>query len=233
LGSDAVTGHIGDFAQWVDDLAALWADWTAATPAPHFLAAHSMGGHLVLRALAEGRVDPTGAVLSAPMLGFTAKGLPLAAMQGVAWLMRRLGDPRRPAWKWSEKPGEVPAARVKLLTHDAKRYADELWWREHRPELVMGPGSWGWVERSYASIRGLERPGVLERVKTPIVIVATTADKLVDYDAIRRAAARLPHAELVTFGDEAAHELWREADPVRLRALAAADGLLDRLAPAR
>ncbi len=233
FGTDAVTGHIGDFALWIDDLAALWAAWTTENPAPHFLAAHSMGGHLALRALAEDRVDPAGAILSAPMLGFTATGLPLSVMHGAARLMARLGDPRRLAWKWSEKPGEVPALRVKLLTHDADRYADELWWREYRPELVMGPGSWGWVERGYASIRLLERRGVLERITTPIVIVATTADRLVDYGAIRRAASRLPHAELVTFGDEAAHELLRETDPVRDRALAAIDALLDRIAPAR
>lgn len=233
FGADAVTGHIGDFSQWVDDLAALWREWCAATPGPHVIAGHSMGGHLVLRALAEGRIDPAGAILSAPMLGFTAKGLPLGAMQALAWLMTRLGDPRRPAWKWSEKPGEVPAMRAGLLTHDATRYADELWWRERRPELVMGPGSWGWVERSYASMRALERPGILEGVKTPIAIVAARADKLVDYAAIARAAARLPNAELTSFGSEAAHELLREADPVRDAALAACDALLDRVAPAR
>ena len=148
-------------------------------------------------------------------------------------LMARLGDVRRPAWKWSEKPGEVPAARAGLLTHDAARYADELWWRDARPELVMGPGSWGWVEGTYASMRLLERAGVLEAIDTPTVIVATTADKLVGYAAIARAAARLPRAELVTFGSEAAHEILREADPVRERALAAIDALLDRVAPPR
>jgi hypothetical protein len=27
-----------------------------------------------------------------------------------------------------------------LLTHDADRYADELWWRAARPELELGRG---------------------------------------------------------------------------------------------
>ena len=35
-----------------------------------------MGGHLVLRAVAEGLVDPDGVLLSAPMLGFAANLLP-------------------------------------------------------------------------------------------------------------------------------------------------------------
>ena len=68
LGKDAVTGHIEDFAIWVDDLACLWAKWVAETSGPHVLAAHSMGGHLVLRALVGKRVAPD-AVVGARRLG--------------------------------------------------------------------------------------------------------------------------------------------------------------------
>lgn len=231
LGKDPVTGHVADFGLWIDDLAALWADWSAATPAPHVLAGHSMGGHLVLRAVAERRVDPDALVLSAPMLGFTGQVLPVPLMHAVARMMKALGDPARPAWKWSEKPGEIPAARENLLSHDHARYTDELWWREARPELVMGPGSWGWVERAYASMRGLFEPGRLEAIATPVLLLGTSADKLVAMQAIEEAARRLPHGELVAFGSEARHEILREADPVRDRALAAIDGFLDRVAP--
>ena len=230
LGMDAVTGHVGDFAYWVEDLAALWAEWKAQTPGPHVLAGHSMGGHLVLRAAAEGRVDPDGLLLSAPMLGFTASLLPDAVMHLAARAMKALGDPSRPAWKWSEKPGQPPESRAHLLTHDPARYADEMWWREARPELVMGPGSWGWVERAYASMRELSAPGRLEVVRVPVLILATDNDKLVGYRPIARAAARLPDAELVHFGKEAHHEILREADAVRARALAAADAFLSRIA---
>ncbi|MFM5924401.1 MAG: alpha/beta fold hydrolase [Novosphingobium sp.] len=230
LGLDAVTGHIDDFATWVEDLGTLWKHWKAAMPGPHVLAGHSMGGHLVLRALAEGQVDPDGLILSAPMLGFSASLLPVPVMHGAARLMKALGDPRRPAWKWSEAPGQVPAERIHLLTHDAERYGDELYWREARPELVMGPGSWGWVERAYASMRFLAEPGLLEAVRTPVLILATDNDKLVGYKAIAQAAARLGDCERVHFGNEAHHEILREADPVRDRALAACDAFLTRIA---
>jgi lysophospholipase len=226
LGMDPVTGHIDDFAIWIDDLAGLWKQWQAAAPGPHVLVGHSMGGHLVLRAIAERRVDPAGAILSAPMLGFNDRGMPSGLMHMLARLMKRLGDPRRPAWKWSEKPGEIPEARIHLLTHDPDRYGDELWWREARGELVMGPGSWGWVERAYASMRGLFRPGVLEGVAVPVLMIATDNDKLVGYDAIARAAARLPQAKLVNYGKTSHHEILREADPVRESALAECDSFL-------
>ncbi len=231
LGNDAVTGHILDFSQWTADLAAFWREWAAEGPGPHVLAGHSMGGHLGLRAAAEGSVDPDALVLVAPMLGIG--NLPPVIMHTIARAMVRLGDPRRPAWKWSEKPGEPPAARGALLTHDAGRYADELWWRVERPELVMGPGSWGWLERSYASMRRLASPGMLEKVAAPVLILATSADKLVSYRAILAAARRLPNAELVTFGSEASHEILREADPVRDRALAAIDRFLDAVLETR
>ena len=231
LGFDDVTGHVGDFAIWVSDLAAFWAEWRAASPGPHVLVAHSMGGHLALRALAEKQVDPDALVLSAPMLGLVGKSVPVALLHRIARVMGMFGDPRRPAWKWSEKPGVVPADRSWLLTHDPARYADELWWREHRPELVMGPGSWGWLERALASIRGLDVPGVLESITTPVFITATRVDRLVDYSAIERAARRLPNAELQSFGAESRHEILREVDAVRDTALAAIDDFLDRAAP--
>ena len=227
-----MTGHIGDFAQWVEDLAALWAEWSADTPGPHVLVGHSMGGHLILRAAAEGKIKPDALVLVAPMLGLGGR-MPPVLMHGVARLMSACGDVRRPAWKWSEIPGEPPASRAHLLTHDPDRYEDELWWRSQRPELVMGPGSWGWVERGYASMRGLYAPDVLERMTVPTLILATTEDKLVSYPAIAAAAARLPRAELVIFGEEARHEILREAAPVRQRAMAAIDEFLNRVAPAR
>ena len=98
-----------------------------------------------------------------------------------------------------------------------------------RPELKMGPASWGWVERAIASIRGLERPGALEAIDTPILIVATTADQLVDTNRIITDAERLPNAELVLYGDEAAHELLREADTVRNQVVATMNRFLERL----
>jgi len=231
LGLDATTGHVSDFAGWVEDLAAFAREWRDQAAGPHVCVAHSMGGHIVLRAVAERKVSFRALVLTAPMLGMLPDRFPSRHLHALARIISRLGDPRRPAWKSNETPVAL-ASRIELLTHDEARYADEAWWRETRPELAMGPASWGWIVAALASIRRLEAPGVLEGVTLPVLIIATQADRLVSWRAIARAAARLPHAELVAFGSEARHEILREVDPVRTRALDAIAEFLDRVAPA-
>lgn len=231
LGCDRLTGHVDDFSIWINDLVALWNEWCRTMPGPHVLVAHSMGGHLALRAVAEGRIRPDALVLSAPMLGLLPQWVPSRVLHPIAKVLTRTGDPRRPAWKGDEKPELVPHVRSQLLTHDAARYEDEQWWRVQRPDIAMGPASWGWIERALDSIRLLEKPGVLESIQVPVLLLGTTADRLVSWRAIRRAATRLPAGELMTFGPECRHEILREVDPVRDRALDAIRTFLDRVAP--
>ncbi|MBO80511.1 alpha/beta hydrolase [Citromicrobium bathyomarinum] len=230
LGRDPHTGHIEDFGIWTRDLSSLWDTWQAETPGPHVLIGHSMGGHLVLRALVEKRVDPDAVVLSAPMLGLVGTPGPLWLLGPLSKGIARLGDPRRPAWKSSEKPGALPEDRGALLTHDPDRYADELWWRDERPEVAMGPASWGWVAAAIESMRTIEAKGALETVETPVLLFGTTNDQLVAWNAIERAGQRLPYGEVLEFGDEAHHEIFREADRVRTRAMDGIADFLDRKA---
>lgn len=233
LGLGDLTGHVDDFAIWVGDLAGLWAHFRASHPGPHVLVAHSMAGHLALRAVVEKRAFPDALVMTAPMLGINPSWVPSAVLHPIARAIVALGDPRRPAWKGDEKPELVHQARQLLLTHDARRYADEEFWRARRPPIRMGAASWGWVERALASIRLLERPGALEAVQVPVLMLATRADRLVSWPAIARAARRIPHCELVAYGPEARHEILREVDAVRDHALAAIAAFLDRTVPAR
>ena len=218
-------GHIDRFEQFIDDLAVFFRQWVAQTPAPHVIMGHSMGGHLVLRALAEQRIAPAAAVLIAPMLGLHGPIGPRFA----EWLARRLGgvgNPARPAWKGNEKPYTTDT-RAALLTDDADRYADEIWWQTEKPELLTGPPSWNWVIEAFASTRNLRDPAVLGGVRVPTLMLIADHDKLVDPRAAHAIAARLPDNRVVRFGRESAHEILREVDAVRNRALAEIDLFLD------
>lgn len=222
-------GDIADFALYIDDLRAFWIEWVAQTPPPHVVVAHSMGGHLVLRALAEGAIAPDAAVLSAPMLGLHAPIGPRFG-QALAEVMARLGTATRAAWSGNEKPYTLTSRRD-LLTHDHARYADELWWQKVDPRLVTGPPSWRWVRQAFASTRALQSDGALSGIATPVLLLIAEADRLVDPKAALAVADRLRDARIVRFGAESAHEILREADPVRDRALAEIDAFLDARAP--
>jgi lysophospholipase len=232
LAADPLVGHAESFEPWIEDLADFYAHWQAEHAGPHVVMGHSMGGHLVLRALAERRITPDAAVLIAPMLGLHSKPFTPRIARRLAHFMTRIGRPERLAWKSNERPSAPNASREAFLTHDPARYADELWWKAHQPELALGPPSWRWVAAAYDSTLAMEAPGIEERITTPILILAASADKLVDIAAIRRAADRLPDSTLHVYGSESAHEILREADRVRTDALDRIDAFLSARVPA-
>ncbi|MFK3888300.1 alpha/beta fold hydrolase [Sphingomonas sp. NPDC079357] len=225
LCTDPRVGHCDDFAPLVDDLAGVWRRWTSEQGGPHVIVGHSMGGYLVLRALLEGAISADAVVLVAPMLGLRS---PVGSWLGarIAQAMVRVGDPARPAWKSHERPGMLP--RQRLLTADPARYADEEWWLSAQPELRLGPPSWAWLAEAFTATARLRADIGLTTLTTPVLMLVADDDRLVDPQAAAQVAARLPNATLLRFGPEAAHELLREADPVRQRAMAEIDAFLDR-----
>ncbi|MGE3295165.1 MAG: alpha/beta hydrolase [Geminicoccaceae bacterium] len=72
----------------------------------------------------------------------------------------------------------------------------------------------------------MRRPGFLEAITTPILIMQAGRERIVSNRAERAAARRLPDARLAVF-PEARHELLLERDEIRLPALAAIRALFD------
>ena len=230
---DGDTGHVEDFATLVDDLGAFWRDWRTEPESgsgPQVVIGHSMGGFLTLAALAERTIDPEAAVLVAPMLGLRN---PFGASAGAAvarWFAGR-GDPRRAAWKHGDTPGSA-RQRQRRLTHDLVRFAEQQDWRAARPDLALGPPSWHWLIQAFAATAALRADPRLGEIATPVQMLLADADRLVNPRAARVVAARLPDVEVHRFGRESAHEILREVDAVRNRALGLIDAFLDRRAPA-
>lgn len=224
------TGHIDRFDRLIDDLAAFYDDWVAEDDGPHVVLGHSMGGFVTLAALAAGRIAPRAAILVAPMLALRSPIGQWAGSRIANWQIRR-GDPLRPAWQRLETPAAA-AARQKRLTHDLARFADQQAFRRQWPELCLGSPSWQWVAEAFRATAALRDDPGLTRIATPVLMLVAQADRLVDARAAGRIAARLPQGELVAFGQGCAHEILREADPVRANALAAIDAFLARRVPA-
>jgi lysophospholipase len=229
LSPDPRVGHVDDFALYIRDLADFWTAWSAEAPGRRVVMGHSMGGHLLLRGLVEGAVRPDAAVLVAPMLGLKSAFGPWLGAR-IAGIIGGIGNGARAAWRENEKPGATET-RQSLLTHDLDRYADELWWQHAKPELVLGPPSWRWVIAAFASTARVRADPRLKTLAVPMLVLAPMADALVDARVAVAVAGQLPDARLVRFGNEAAHEVLREVDAVRNRAIAEIDLFLAARVP--
>ena len=226
---DIVGGHLDSLEPLVADLEALISEWQAEREGPYAVVGHSMGGHLLLRTLIERRPAIDAAVLVAPMLGINSGPVPAWAAAWTAGLAGMSGWATTPVWRPSG-PAPAGSLRQAILTSCPERYQDELWWWEREPGFNLGSPSWGWLNAAYRSCQTLT-PAALASVQTPILLVGTERDRLVSPQAIAQAATEIPGAELLMFPD-AAHEILREADPVRLAAFARIDDFLDRNATA-
>ena len=231
LTADPNVGHIEDFTVWIDDLAEFYACWETTNPGPHVVIGHSMGGHLIMRALIEKRIAPDAALFIAPMFGIETPPVPLGVARFLFAGLCKIGLSERPAWKGNERPAAPWASRQRFLTHDAERYADEIWWLDNHPALKLGPPSFGWLAAAIASTRATEAPGLLEAVAVPMLILGTDGDRLVSPPAIRRFAARLPSGQLHMYDASVAHEILRECDDVRDDALGRIETFLAQAAP--
>lgn len=229
LTDDPHVGDIDRFSTYLTDFGAFWQQWEPTAPKPHVTIGHSMGGHLICRALAKSLAEPVAAVFVAPMMGVHA---PIGPGFGewLANLMMRMGDPQRRAWKGNERPATM-GSRQSLLTHHDDRYADEPWWWGHDPSLKLGPPSWRWVVRAFESTRRLRLSRRVRLVKVPVLMLVADADKLVRAEDELSVAGNMPDCRVVRFGAESAHEILREVDDVRDRALDEIDTFLAARAP--
>jgi lysophospholipase len=225
---DRPGGYLDRFETLVGDLADLIDSWRRASSGPHVVVAHSMGGLFLLPPSAHGRPRGDAAVLIAPMLMINSGPMPPVAAQWLASTASLFGWSGQPAWQQPSAAQPAGSIRQTILTGCADRYADELWWWEKNPGFNLGAPSWGWLKAAFQSTAALT-PARLAKVEVPLLLIGTERDRLVSPVAIRRAAAQLPRAELVMY-DDSAHEILRERDEVRLRALAAIDDFLDRCA---
>jgi lysophospholipase len=221
-----VGGHLDSFEPLVADLAALIEAWRAEFAGPYAAIGHSMGGHLLLRTLAERKPKLQAAVLVAPMLMINTGPIPSIAGWSVAAAASAFGLGAQPAWHQAARPAPADSFRQACLTGSRERYEDELWWWREQPGLDLGAPSWGWLKAAYASCAALT-PEKLATVVIPVLLLGAERDRLVSAAAIRAAASRPPKAELTMFED-AAHELLRESDEHRLLAFERIDSFLDR-----
>lgn len=219
--ADPLLNHLDAFDPLVDDLAGFVAAWRDDAR-PNVIVAHSMGGHLLLRLLAEHGAAIDAAVLSAPMIALRAGPLGTRAIGALAGAAILAGRARRRVWEGDA--GNVGGR----MTSCAERQADKVWWKETVPAIASGAPTWGWARAAVRSIARVDAT-TLARIHAPLLLLVSRRDPIVSAPAIMRAARLLPDAALEVYPGQG-HELLREADTIRLRVLDRIDDFLaDRL----
>lgn len=175
---DRATGHVGDFAEYQQDLDTMLAEATrAGLPQPWFMLAHSMGGCIGLRALMR-RVPVKAVVFSAPMWGIAMAAWMRPVASVVSALAGPLGLMTRYAPSTSAETYLLQAPfQGNVLTTDR-----EMWDYMRRqvaevPELALGGPSICWVKQALHECAALS---VLPAPRVPAICALGTAEKVVD-----------------------------------------------------
>ena len=206
----------GDISRFVDVIIA------AGLPRPFHMLTHSMGGHAALLALHDCPDLVASVTLSAPMIRIRFPLFCDHLLQALATMACALGLAESYAPGQGDWRGDAPS-RERLrafLTTDKARFADEDWQLARMPDLKLGGVTWGWLRAALRSSNGLAAEGFAEHITTPARFILAGADKVVDNQAARRFAARMPYADLVEIAGSR-HAPMQEADPIRQQFLTA------------
>lgn len=213
---DPTRGHLDSVESLTGDLEAVIREWVPADR-PCLILAHSMGGHVVLRWLADRTEMPErlrGVAVTAPLLDVEMPGVPPGLLRrGAALTVRAgLGDQHPPGHRQVLRRARTFEGNK--VTSDADRFALHKACEAANPALRLGGITWGWLDAFLTSIQHLQEPGRLERITVPVLLGLAGRDAIVDKQAIEEAARRIPDAWLVRYPD-ALHEILMERDSIR------------------
>lgn len=192
--ADPNLGHVGDFADYQHDVAALLAHATAlGLPRPYFLLAHSMGGCIALRSLISG-LDVNAVVFSAPMWGIQMP----RATRSFAWglstasLSLKFDEKVVPGQSATSYPLQQPFAG-NMLTNDPEVYAALGGQVKAHPDLGLGGPTLRWLNKSLQEMRALSH---MPAPAVPCITFLGSNESIVDPAAIRTRMARWPSGVL-------------------------------------
>jgi lysophospholipase len=224
--ADPLKAHIGNFRDY-DSALWLFLDEVVKplSDSPPVVLAHSMGGHIALRAMHERPNAFKCAVLSAPMIRALTRGYPPVLARAACWLEYQLGAQNDWVWGMDGRDPHKITFDTQLVTSDRARFQRTQDFLRAHPDLRLAGPTWGWLEAAYRSMAAMQAPGYAEAITTPVLLCAAGKDRIVDVTAERAFIRRLPHGELFDM-PEAEHEILMESDPIRARFWSAFDGFV-------
>ncbi|MGF1650629.1 MAG: alpha/beta fold hydrolase [Hyphomicrobiaceae bacterium] len=226
--SDPLKGHVTSFDDYLDDLSRFVEDLqTRGLPRPWAVLGHSMGGHLAVRkaAVRPGLFDQI--VVTAPLVAIAPArlGMSEAAAAGIARTATLAG------FSSTYVPGggarllhEMPFDE-NILTRDATRLARNAEVTALTPQLRLGDPTIGWLDAAFRSMRVLSTADFVDRMRTPLLCLVASRDRIVSGRAAEELCDRLKLAACLTLVG-AEHEILQETDSIRSQFWTAFDTFL-------
>ncbi len=191
---------------------------------PIILLAHSMGGHIGLRYLAEHPDNFKATAFSAPMLGIRDIRIYGRTIKLLLKILLPLHTSYVPGGKdWHETMRKSDGNDV--FSSDPARDGLHNLWCLHTPALQVGNPTLRWLYESVKSLDILNAPETLRKIKIPVLLTTAGDEKIVDNKAIKAASDYIEKSIYLEI-EGAKHEILMEKDEYRIQFFKAFDTLL-------
>ncbi|MDD3029050.1 MAG: alpha/beta hydrolase [Alphaproteobacteria bacterium] len=219
--------HVADFVSHLDDLRQFFEGVVRpATTGPLFVHGHSLGGHILLRWLAEDRPDVAGAFLTAPMVALSGMAAYMAGY-GVSWTcVHLLGMETRYAPMQHDFGGDDLIFQNNPLTSDEDRFHFQERLFDAHPSLKTGGVTWGWLLAAVRSMNTMHTWPYLARIDHPVLTLTGDQDPITPPAEIAPFLNMIPrvYADVIS---GARHDVLNETEPLRRQAWERIDAFLD------
>lgn len=218
---DGMKGHIDNFQTYTDDLR-IFIEKQAAprfSAGPRLIMTHSMGGLPTLRLLAEGYDLFDSAVLCAPM---TRIALPASTHLFARTVSATLSAAGAGGMAIAGVKEDSRAFEGNALTSDPKRHERFRLIQEAEPNACIAAPTYGWMNAAMNAMVDIHKPGRLNGLKTPVLIISAEHDRLVstsahqalaqDYDLIDNVVVEGALHEILMERDEFRATYWKHFD---------------------
>ncbi len=219
--------HIDDFDTYIDDLRAFCREIVfPRLTGPLILHGHSLGGHIVLRWLADDRPEEvSGAFVTSPMLAFSGMVAHLAGYGAHLTGMRMFGGETVYAPLQHDFGGDDYLFENNPLTQDEDRFRLLERYFEAQPELITGGVTWGWLLEALGSMQAMQTWPYLSKIEVPVLSLMGDRDIVTPPGEVAPFLNMIPNVRTrILFG--ARHDLLNEVDLIRAESWREIDAFL-------
>ena len=197
--------HVDTFQDYVDDLSKFIDEVVLkVTGQPLYLYSHSMGGVISALYLAKETDKIKKAVFSAPMFEPVVDSVPAPIARVGVGVGKLFYGSKKKFWLTSEFD---PDKSYKEAYGSSKaRFEYNMKLRRENPHYQSTPMTFGWVYNSLVVHRQLFKKSVIDRIKTPILLLSAEKDITVRNEPQYKFAKRCNCCTLVSIQD-ATHAL--------------------------